>query len=84
MPSGVKYMLYGSSTAIDAPVLPVWGSIGVRLPSVRRSALLVTQSVRRSYDGTTCCGPWPTFKVSTTFIVDGSITDTVSERRFGT
>ena len=30
LPSGVKYMLYGSSTAIDAPGLPVFGSIGVR------------------------------------------------------
>ena len=32
------------------------GSIGVRLPSVRPSALLVTHSVLRSHDGTTCCG----------------------------
>ena len=35
LPSGVKYMLYGSSTGIGAPGLPVIGSIGVRLPSVR-------------------------------------------------
>ena len=35
LPSGVKYMLYGSSTAIALPGLPVFGSIGVRLPSVR-------------------------------------------------
>ena len=36
------------------------GSIGVRLPSVRPSALLVTHSVRRSHEGTMCCGPMPT------------------------
>ena len=35
LPSGEKYMLYGSSTAIGLPGLPVLGSIGVRLPSVR-------------------------------------------------
>ena len=55
-PSGEKYMLYGSSTATALPALPVAGSIGVRLPSVRPSALFVTQSVFRSQDGTTCCG----------------------------
>jgi len=48
LPSGVKYMLYGSSTGIDAPVLPVRGSIGVRLPLSVRSALLAAHSVRRS------------------------------------
>ena len=50
------------------------GSIGVRLPSVRPSALLATHSVCRSHDGTTCCGLRPTLNVSTTFIVAGSIT----------
>ena len=34
LPSGVKYMLYGSSTTMVLPGLPVVGSIGVRLPSV--------------------------------------------------
>ena len=63
LPSGVKYMLYGSSTGMDLPGRPVFGSIGVRLPSVRPSALLVTHSVLRSYEGTTCCGLWPTLKV---------------------
>src|SRR3954464_1822744 len=62
LPSGEKYMLYGSSTGTDAPGLPVFGSIGVRLPLLVRSALLATQSVRRSQDGTTCCGPVPTLK----------------------
>ena len=84
LPSGVKYMLYGSSTAIGLPGLPVCGSIGVRLPSVRPSALLATQSVCRSHDGTTCCGLTPTLKVSTTFSVSGSITDTVLAARLGT
>jgi hypothetical protein len=74
LPSGVKYMLYGSSTMIDLPGLPVFGSIGVRLPSVRPSALLVTHSVRKSHDGTMCCGPMPTLKRPTTFISFGSTT----------
>src|SRR5262249_37420024 len=60
LPSGVKYMLYGSSTGIAVPGLPVCGSIGVRLPSVRPSALFVTHNVFRSHDGTTCCGFTPT------------------------
>ena len=64
--------------------MPVSGSIGVRLPSVRPSALLVTQSVFRSHDGTTCWGSMPTGNVSTTCIVAGSITDTVRAERFGT
>src|SRR6185295_17428168 len=84
LPSGVQYMLYGSSTAIDLPGLPVWGSIGVRLPSVRPSALLATQSMRRSQDGTMCCGLTPTLNVSTTFSVSGSITETVLAARLGT
>jgi hypothetical protein len=73
-PSGVKYMLYGSSTAMDLPGFPVTGSMGVRLPSVRPSALLVTQSVLRSYEGTMCWGLMPTRKRSTTLSVVGSIT----------
>ena len=48
LPSGDQYMLYGSSTAIALPGLPVTGSIGVRLPLVVFSALLATHSVRRS------------------------------------
>ncbi len=83
-PSGVKYMLYGSSTLIGLPGFAVFGSIGVRLPSVRPSALLVTQSVCRSHDGTMCCGLVPTLKRSTTLRVDGSITYTSLERKFGT
>ena len=83
LPSGVKYMLYGSSTAIAVPGLAGLGSIGVRLPSVRPSALLATQSVRRSHDGTTCCGLRPTLKVSTTLSVAGSITETVVGAQVG-
>jgi hypothetical protein len=56
----------------------------VSVPSVVPSALLVTQSVVRSHDGTTCCGLSPTLNVSTTCIVDGSITDTVLPARLGT
>ena len=77
-------MLYGSSTVTGCPGLPVFGSIGVSVPSVVPSALLVTQSVLRSYDGTTCCGFRPTSNVSTTCIVAGSMTDTVLPARFGT
>src|SRR5882762_4098427 len=83
-PSGVKYMLYGSSTAIDAPGLPVFGSIGVSEPLVVPSALLVTQSVFRSQDGTMCWGLIPTGKVSTICMVAGSMTDTVLAARLGT
>ena len=84
LPSGVKYMLYGSSTTTDAPGLPVFGSIGVSVPSGVPSALFVTHRVLRSHDGTTCCGFKPTSKVSTTCMVDGSMTDTVLSARFGT
>ena len=84
LPSGEKYMLYGSSTAMALPGFPVVGSIGVRLPSVRPSALLVTQSVLRSYDGTTCCGFTPTRKRSITFRVVWSITHTSLDLRLGT
>src|SRR5437016_2066940 len=80
LPSGVKYMLYGSSTGTGAPGLPVAGSIGVRLLPWS----LVTQSVRRSQDGTTCCGSPPTGKWFTTLDVVGSITSTVSESELGT
>src|SRR5215471_10007367 len=64
--------------------LPVAGSTGVRLPSVRPSALLVTQSVFRSHDGTTCWGFTPTRKRSTTLNATGSITYTSFDFRFGT
>src|ERR1700704_2467801 len=74
LPSGEKYMLYGSSTAIGLPGLPVFGSTGVRLPCFVFSALLATHSVRKSYDGTTCCGLRPTLNLSTTLKVAGSIT----------
>ncbi len=85
VPFGVKYMLYGSSTAMPGPLgLPVLGSTGVSVPSVRPSALFVTQSVFRSHDGTMCWGFTPTSKVSTTCIVAGSITETSFEPRFGT
>ena len=84
LPSGVKYMLYGSSTMMVLPGLPVVGSIGVRLPSGRPSALLVTQRVFRSHEGTTCCGLMPTAKRSTTFMVAGSITVTSLPWRLGT
>src|ERR1700693_3972053 len=84
LPSGVKYMLYGSSTITAWPGLPVFGSIGVRLPSVRPSALLATHRVFRSHDGTTCCGLNPTRYLSTTLSVAGSITTTSFERRLGT
>ena len=83
-PSGVKYTLYGSSTGTDLPAWAVRGSMGVRLPSVLRSALLATHRVDKSHDGTTCCGPFSTRKVSTTFMVWGSITDKDFERRLGT
>src|SRR6185503_12925244 len=76
LPSGEKYMLYGSSTGIAAPGLPVLGSMGVRLPLSVRSALLVTQSVFKSHDGTTCCGFKPTLYLSMTLKVFGSMTYT--------
>src|SRR5262249_51432717 len=83
-PSGVKYMLYGSSTATAGPGLPVSGSIGVSVPSVRCSALLVTHSVVRSQDGTTCWGFTPTENRSTALRVAGSITVTSLDCRLGT
>src|SRR5450631_134844 len=84
LPSGEKYMLYGSSTGSGVPGLPVLGSTGVRLPSVRPSALLATNNVCRSHDGTTCCGLTPTLNLSTTLNVAGSITYTSFDCRFGT
>ena len=84
LPSGDQYRLYGSSTGTDLPGLPVRGSIGVRLPSVRPSALFATHSVFRSHDGTMCCGSMPTLKVSTTLSVAGSITVTLRSDRLGT
>ena len=52
VPSGVKYRLYGSVTEIGVPGCPVRGSIGVS--AFPRS--LFTYNVRRSHEGTTCCG----------------------------
>ncbi len=79
-PSGVKYMLYGSSTGIGFPGLPVCGSIGVTLFPTSFS----TYRVFRSYEGVTCCGRLPTAKCSTTLRVAGSITSTVLLWLFGT
>src|SRR5207247_10008627 len=84
LPSGLKYMLYGSSTLMALPGFPVVGSMGVRLPSVRPSALLVTHRVFRSWEGTTCCGLIPTLKRSTIFRVAGSITYTSLDLLLGT
>ena len=66
------------------PGLPVVGSIGVKLPLLRRAPLLATHKVFRSQDGTTCCGLTPTGKRSTMANVAGSMTYTLFERRFGT
>src|SRR4051812_5612366 len=74
-PFGVKYRLYGSCTATGVPTLPVAGSIGVRLLPMS----LLTHSVLRSQDGTTCCGCRPTGMVLITLYVLGSITETVSD-----
>src|SRR6185295_3470607 len=84
LPSGDVYTLYGSSTGIALPGLPVVGSIGVRLPSLRPSALFATHSVRMSHDGTTCCGLRPTLKRSMTLSVAGSITYTSFDLTCGT
>ncbi|GAA3218134.1 hypothetical protein GCM10020256_21850 [Streptomyces thermocoprophilus] len=46
--------------------------------------LLLTHSVFRSQDGTTCCGCRPTGIVSITSYVFGSMTETVSDSVFGT
>ena len=84
LPSGVKYMLYGSSTGIALPALPVAGSTGVRLPDFVFSALFATQSVRMSHDGTTCCGLSPTPNLPTTVSVAGSMTQTSCDWMCGT
>ena len=57
------------STGTSCPFLPVAGSISVRL--LPRS--LSTQSVLRSYDGTTCWGCLPTAKCADDFVVAGSM-----------
>jgi hypothetical protein len=63
-----------------APGLPVAGSIGVRvLP-----ALLLTHSVLRSNDGTTCCAIAPVANLSITLYVVGSITHTSADSLWGT
>src|SRR5258706_16458728 len=58
--------------------------MGVRLSLDVVSALLATQSVFRSHDGTTCCGLTPTRNLSITFSVAGSITQTSLLCRLGT
>src|ERR1700712_4193999 len=73
-PSGVKYMLYGSSIGTVVPGLPVTGSMGVRLPPAPVPLpLLFTHSFVRSHDGTTCCGVGPVANVSITLNAVGSI-----------
>ena len=73
LPSGVKYMLYGSSTTSGlAAGLPVRGSMAVTLPVLRRSALLFTHRVRMSHEGTMCCGAVPTLNLSINLSVLGS------------
>src|SRR4051812_4790195 len=84
LPSGEKYMLYGSCTTIALPGLPVFGSIGVSVPLVVRSALLVTHKVCRSQDGTMCCGLKPTLYLSITLKVEGSMTYTSLDCTWGT
>src|SRR5262245_56407444 len=56
----------------------------MRLPLLVFSALLATHSVRRSHDGTTCCGLSPTLNLSTTVNVAGSITYTSFDWMCGT
>src|SRR4051812_6372947 len=56
----------------------------MRLPLVVFSALLATHSVRKSYDGTTCCGFNPTLILPTTVNVAGSITYTSFDWMCGT
>ncbi len=80
VPSGVKYMLYGSTTGIAGPGWPVFGSIGTR----SWLSLSVMYSVWRSHDGTQCCGRCPTSKWSTISIESWSMTSTVFVSLFGT
>ena len=67
LPSGEKYMLYG---IVDRDRLA--GLAGLRIDRASGcrcfvfSALFATHSVRRSHDGTTCCGLRPTLNLSTT------------------
>src|SRR5260221_3323030 len=69
LPSGVKYRLYGSSTGTGSPWDPSTGLIGIsELPW-----LFSSHNVRRSYDGTMCCGSRPALNDPTTFFVVGSI-----------
>src|ERR1700738_4622852 len=83
-PSGVKYRLYGSSTGMAVPGLPVLGSIGVKLPLLRRAPLLATHKVFRSQDGATGWGAGAGGKRASRANVAGSMTYTLFERRFGT
>src|SRR4051794_7739756 len=80
LPSGVKYMLYGSATGIVRPNFPVLGLIVVTLLPSSFS----TYKVFRSHDGTTCCGSAPTECVTITRWVVGLMTLTVLESEFGT
>src|SRR5690349_9896924 len=84
LPSGEKYMLYGSWTGTSLPGLPVLGPIGVRVPMLVRSALLVTQSVCISHEATTSCGLRPTLYLSMTLYVFGSMTYTSFDWTCGT
>src|SRR4051794_33763709 len=79
-PSGVKYRLYGSSTAIGLPGVPVDASIGTTL----LPRLSSTHRVRRSYDGTMCCGSRAVLNDRSTVRVAWSITVTVFDTPFGT
>ena len=60
--------------------MPVAGSMGVSVLPLS----LLTHSVFRSQDGTTCCGWLPTGIVSMTLYVLGSMTETVSDSVLGT
>src|SRR5437763_8387627 len=80
VPSGVKYMLYGSITGIGAPGRPVFGSNGSRwLPTSS-----VAYSVCMSYDGTTCWSSRPAGYFAITANVLGSITQTSPDPLCGT
>ena len=74
MAVGRKIEIVGVVDRDGWPGLPVLGSIGVKLPDVRRLPLLATHKVFKSHDGTTCCGLTPTGKRSITARVAGSIT----------
>ena len=72
VPSGVKYMLYGSATGIRAPGSPVRGSIGVMVFPTSSVAYRVCMS----QEGTTCWTSVPAGNLPTTWKVAGSITHT--------